>query len=70
MIGILTSECFAINSCKSCKSRGVFTNESAIQSTFCSIAKIASAISFSVKAGKEIFVFGRLTPFLDFNSPP
>ena len=30
----------------------------------------ASFISFSVKAGKEIFVFGKLTPLLDLNAPP
>ena len=39
------------------------TNERAIQSTLCSIEKIASFMSLSVSAGLEISVLGRLKPF-------
>ena len=70
IIGILWSECLAIKSCNSSRSLGVLTNESAIQSTLFSIANKASLMSFCVNAGKDTFVLGKFTPFLDFNGPP
>ena len=70
MIGISTVVCFLIKSLRSSISLAWRTKESAIQSTSCSIAKIASLISFSVSAGREILVLGRLTPFLDLSTPP
>ena len=58
-----------INSLSSNTSFFERTNESAIQSKELFTAKTASLISFLVRAGCEILVLGRLTPFLDFNSP-
>ena len=66
IIGILYLEFSLIRSCSFIKSSGVLTKESAIQSTSFQW-QIGIFISFSVNAGREIFVFGRFTPFLDFN---
>ena len=33
-------------------------------------ANSKSSRSLAVKQGKDIFVFGRFTPFFEFNSPP
>ena len=46
------------------------TNDKATQSNFCSMMKSRSTRSFSVNAGREIFVSGRLIPFLDEITPP
>ena len=46
------------------------TKERAIQSKLFLIANKASSMSFLVNAGNEMFVFGRLTPFLDSKGPP
>ena len=70
IIGILCSECFSINFSNCLTSFFVLTNDKAIQSKLFSIANNASSLSFFVRAGKEILVFGRLTPFFDFNPPP
>ena len=70
IIGIFSSVFSCISFLKSSISLACRTNERAIQSTSCLIAKRASLISFSVNAGKEISVFGKFTPFLDFKAPP
>ena len=46
------------------------TNDSPIQSTSCSMANARSFSSFSVKLGKDILVFGKLTPFFEDKTPP
>ncbi len=46
------------------------TKESPIHSIFCSKRKLRSILSFFVKQGNEISVFGRFTPLFDFNRPP
>ena len=46
------------------------TKESPIQSKSLSSAKSKSRKSFFVKQGREIFVFGRFTPFLEESVPP
>ena len=46
------------------------TKERATQSSFCSMIKSRSTRSFSVSAGKEIFVSGRLIPFLEERCRP
>ena len=70
IIGILKSEFLLINFSNCLTSFFVLTKERAIQSKQFSIANKASFLSLSVNAGKEIFVLGRFTPFLDFNAPP
>ena len=46
------------------------TKESPIHSIFCSKRKLRSSLSFFVKQGNEISVFGRFTPLFDCNRPP
>ena len=46
------------------------TKESATQSSFCSMMNSRSTRSFSVNAGKEILVSGKLIPFLEEITPP
>ncbi len=46
------------------------TNDNATQSSSCSIINARSIISFSVIAGSDILVSGRLTPFLGNSVPP
>ena len=70
MIGILYLLLALIKACSSFKSAAWRTKESAIQSTSREIAKTASSLSFVVSAGKEIFVFGRLTPLRERKGPP
>ena len=51
-------------------SSGFLTNESANQSTSWVIAKRASRMSFSVRAGNDTLVLGKFTPFFDLRGPP
>ena len=67
--GIFTSEYCLIKSFKSFKSFAFLTNDKAIQSTCCEIAKIASSLSLLVRAGSEIYVFGKFTPLFDLITP-
>ena len=46
------------------------TKDKPIHSMPVSKANSKSARSLLVKQGKDILVFGRFTPFFDFNSPP
>ena len=48
----------------------LFTKLKATQSNFSLMIKSASSKSFSVNAGNEIFVSGRLIPFLEEIIPP
>ena len=48
----------------------LLTKDKATQSNFCSITNSRSSRSLSVSAGNEIFVSGRLIPFLDESVPP
>ena len=68
--GTLYFEFCAIKSLSILRSSGVLTNDKANQSTSKLNAKMASFLSFSVRAGKEIFVFGRFTPFFEDKTPP
>ena len=70
IIGISKSEYFFTIRFKSKTSFLCLTKDKAIQSTPFLIAKTASLISLSVKAGREILVLGRFTPFFEFNTPP
>ena len=70
MIGILYLLLALIKACSSFKSAAWRTKESAIQSTSREIAKTASSLSLVVSAGKEMFVFGRLTPLRERKGPP
>ena len=69
IIGIWWSQYLDINSLSSRTSFFDLTNERATQSKEFFTAKITSLMSFSVSAGCEILVYGRLTPFFDFNNP-
>ena len=70
IIGIFSSDFFSIISLKFCISLAFLTNDNATQSTSFEIAKNKSFLSFSVREGVDIFVFGRLIPFLDEMMPP
>ena len=70
MIGISSVVCALMSFLRSSISLAWRTKERAIQSTSCSMAKMASLISFSVRAGREMLVLGRFTPFLDLSTPP
>ena len=70
IIGISKELYFLMSFLMASKSSLLRTKDSANQSTCCSIANIASFTSFSVKAGNDTSVFGRLTPLFDFNGPP
>ena len=70
MIGTLYSLLLRISFSSFFKSFAYLTKDRAIQSTPCSKAKRASFLSLLVNAGKDNFVFGRLTPFLELKIPP
>ena len=59
------SEYFSINFFNLSKSFPSLTKDKAIQSTSKEIANFTSFLSFEVNEEVVIFVFGRLTPFLD-----
>ena len=46
------------------------TKENPTQSTPCSKATLRSFLSFSVRLEVEILVLGKLTPFLEYKTPP
>ncbi len=70
IIGILALESLALESLSmrffnAIKSLPSLTKDKAIQSTSKEIANFTSLMSFAVNEEEDIFVFGRLIPFLD-----
>ena len=70
IIGILSLELLSINFCKRKTSFFDLTKDRATQSNSFLTANKASSLSFSVNAGREILVLGKLTPFRDSRAPP